>query len=69
MIESLIEKEGHLVVFLPKFHCELNAIEMQTPSHSPLEKQMLWVDSSLNTGIRSCLMPTTCDHICLFLFI
>lgn len=28
MIESLIKKEGHLVVFLPKFHCELNAIEM-----------------------------------------
>ena len=27
-VEILIEKAGHLCIFLPKFHCELNPIEM-----------------------------------------
>ena len=27
-IESLIEARGHKCIFLPKFHCELNPIEM-----------------------------------------
>ena len=28
MIESSIKAQKHLVLFLPKFHCELNPIEM-----------------------------------------
>jgi hypothetical protein len=28
MLEQLITEAGHLCVFLPKFHCELNPIEM-----------------------------------------
>jgi hypothetical protein len=28
MLEILIKKTGHLCIFLPKFHCELNPIEM-----------------------------------------
>ena len=28
MIQSLIEEAGHVCLFLPRFHCELNAIEM-----------------------------------------
>jgi hypothetical protein len=27
-LEKLFEKRGHEVVFIPKFHCELNPIEM-----------------------------------------
>ncbi|KAJ8590225.1 hypothetical protein M405DRAFT_861511 [Rhizopogon salebrosus TDB-379] len=28
ILETLIKKTGHLCIFLPKFHCELNPIEM-----------------------------------------
>lgn len=28
MIETLMKEAGHLCIFLPKFHCELNPIEM-----------------------------------------
>src|SRR6266481_8102478 len=28
MLESMIKEQGHLCIFLPKFHCELNPIEM-----------------------------------------
>ena len=28
MLEALITTAGHLCLFLPKFHCELNLIEM-----------------------------------------
>ena len=28
MLETLIQKSGHECIFLPKFHCELNPIEM-----------------------------------------
>jgi hypothetical protein len=28
MLESMIKEAGHLCIFLPKFHCELNPIEM-----------------------------------------
>jgi hypothetical protein len=28
MLEELITRKGHLCIFLPKFHCELNPIEM-----------------------------------------
>jgi hypothetical protein len=28
MLETLIKERGHLCIFLPKFHCELNPIEM-----------------------------------------
>src|SRR6266481_4469533 len=28
MLESMIKEQGHLCLFLPKFHCELNPIEM-----------------------------------------
>ena len=28
MLETLIKNSGHLCLFLPKFHCELNPIEM-----------------------------------------
>src|SRR5258708_6842606 len=33
MIETLVEKAGHLCMFLPKFHCKLNPIEMVCFSH------------------------------------
>jgi len=28
MLETLIKDTGHECIFLPKFHCELNPIEM-----------------------------------------
>jgi hypothetical protein len=28
MLERVIHEAGHLCIFLPKFHCELNPIEM-----------------------------------------
>ena len=28
MLESFIKEKGHLCLFLPKFHCELNLIEL-----------------------------------------
>jgi len=28
MLETVIEEAGHKCIFLPKFHCELNPIEM-----------------------------------------
>jgi len=28
MIQHYIESQGHVCMFLPKFHCELNPIEM-----------------------------------------
>ena len=28
IIQSIIEEAGHVCLFLPRFHCELNAIEM-----------------------------------------
>lgn len=31
MLETLIRKAGHECIFLPKFHCELNPIEMVNP--------------------------------------
>jgi transposase len=29
LLQTLIEAAGHKCYFLPKFHCELNPIEMQ----------------------------------------
>ena len=34
MLEELISKAGHLCLFLPKFHCDLNPIEMVRLSYS-----------------------------------
>src|SRR6267143_5962841 len=28
LVQEVIEKAGHLCIFLPKFHCELNFIEL-----------------------------------------
>ena len=28
MLETVIQEAGHLCIFLPKFHCEFNLIEM-----------------------------------------
>jgi hypothetical protein len=33
MLESLIKNAGHKCIFLPKFHCELNPIEMVRSNH------------------------------------
>lgn len=43
MLEVLIRKAGHECIFLPKFHCELNPIEMVC---HPL---YCWLDYSLKT--------------------
>ena len=34
MLETLIRKAGHECIFLPKFHCELNPIEMVSRHHA-----------------------------------
>ena len=34
MLETLIRKAGHECIFLPKFHCELNPIEMVSHHHA-----------------------------------
>ena len=31
VLESVIREAGHECIFLPKFHCELNPIEMVSP--------------------------------------
>lgn len=33
MVEELIRSAGHKCIFLPKFHCELNPIEMVSGSY------------------------------------
>ena len=32
MLELMIKEKGHECLFLPKFHCELNPIEMVSPT-------------------------------------
>ena len=32
MLELMIKEKGHECIFLPKFHCELNPIEMVSPT-------------------------------------
>jgi hypothetical protein len=34
MLELLTKEKGHECIFLPKFHCELNPIEMVSPALS-----------------------------------
>lgn len=48
MLETLITEAGHYCIFLPKFHCELNPIEMvwsfiqSFKVHSMLTKYQYW---------------------------
>ena len=50
MLETLIQKSGHECIFLPKFHCELNPIEMVCNfCLSPLKNYRLI--NTMNTSI------------------
>src|SRR5216684_922407 len=44
LLKQKITSRGHLCIFLPKFHCELNAIEMVYISYSFLQysKTFYW---------------------------
>ncbi len=50
MLEACITKAGHLCIFLPKFHCELNPIEMVCPRVSSLRLQAYCVSTVLGLG-------------------
>jgi hypothetical protein len=44
MLETLITEAGHYCIFLPKFHCELNPIEMVcTPSNICFDILTIWI--------------------------
>jgi hypothetical protein len=45
MLEALITEAGHLCIFLPKFHCELNPIEMVS-SQMQIVGNLLTLDST-----------------------
>jgi hypothetical protein len=54
MLEDLITKAGHYCLFLPKFHCELNPIEMASSrldlSVSSCAESHLSIGDGANTG-------------------
>lgn len=51
MIASLIKREGHLVIFLPKFHCELNPIEMVSDLYMWLKCAVDCIICSIVVGV------------------
>jgi hypothetical protein len=58
MLETLIKAAGHECIFLPKFYCELNPIEMVSNSLTfffkiLLIKQLFSTGDGVNTGIEN----------------
>lgn len=50
MLESVIKKAGHECLFLPKFHCELNPIEMVGEESTTILYSGLMVHFSIGDG-------------------
>ena len=58
MLETFIKGTGHECLFLPKFHCELNPIEMVSKKKwfiNTLTKSSLSIRDGVNTVTRSTL--------------
>jgi len=51
MLETLIKEAGHECIFLPKFHCELNPIEMVCEFQ--LHLQLLTLKYSTGAGLST----------------
>ena len=52
MLEAVIREAGHLCIFLPKFHCELNPIEMVSFSFIHLNSFFLKYNGSTRDGLN-----------------
>src|SRR5882672_3192622 len=52
MLEMMIRERGHLCIFLPKFHCELNPIEMVSNHLNILTRNYLILSSSTGDGVN-----------------
>jgi hypothetical protein len=54
LLEQRIKARNHLCIFLPKFHCELNPIEMVGPFHSVISyKNNLLISNSTGDGVNT----------------
>src|SRR5882672_7180205 len=52
MLEMMIREQGHLCIFLPKFHCELNPIEMVSNHLNILTRNYVILSSSTGDGVN-----------------
>ncbi|KIK94348.1 hypothetical protein PAXRUDRAFT_143045 [Paxillus rubicundulus Ve08.2h10] len=57
LIQTIIEEAGHKCWFLPKFHCELNLIEM----YWGWVKARFHINSDSTFPIAKCLVPEILD--------
>jgi hypothetical protein len=58
MLKIVIKEAGHECIFLPKFHCELNPIEMVSFQFSSMDTSISWICSTgvgLSTDIAKLL--------------
>src|SRR5882672_10581993 len=52
MLEMMIREQGHLCILLPKFHCELNPIEMVSNHLNILNRNYVILSSSTGDGVN-----------------
>ncbi|KAF9516801.1 hypothetical protein BS47DRAFT_1380805 [Hydnum rufescens UP504] len=68
MVEELISRAGHHCLFLPKFHCELNPIEMywgyaKYRYHEVFKGAFAQAKEATLTSLNSCPLDTICCFI------
>ena len=63
LVEHLVEQRGHQIIWIPKFHCELNWIEMiwgQSKKHT--RKVCAYTFPALKKAIPEALNRVTCEQ-------